>query len=492
MSDLLLPANNWTPYKFQGKAWNAMVQPDFRRAYLCWPRRHGKDSAALHITAIKAMQRVGNYAIMLPQINQVRRALWDGLSHMGMPRVDEAFPDGIVRKKDSQSMQLWLESGSTVQFLGSDSYESSIGSGFTGIVYSEAALTTMEASQFLRPMIEFNKGYEIFISTPRGRNHFWRGLNGAMDDMRSGLPGVFGQRITAHEAGLFTKEDLERIKRDYIRDMGQVMGLATFSQEYEVSFEAALVGAVWGAELEELQLEGRVRSCPHDRRFPVYTTADLGVADPSVFLFYQEINGQYRLIDGFQHTGIGMDTYIKILKQYHHEKGYNYATHFAPHDIQQREFVRGLSRLEEARRLGLVFTRTPQTRLKTQIAVGAQLIRQMVVNSDSPGALEAFEHFKGYRFPANKSTGQLMETPLHDEHSHASSALMTYAINIASKLGMGGAFRDGALHGEDTGLGGTAKFDPRQFGRAPYQTDSSVSSIMRAHTGGQPTRGAFG
>jgi hypothetical protein len=85
-----------------------------------------------------------------------------------------------------------------------------------------------------------------------------------------------------------------------------------------------------------------------------------------------------------------------------------------------------------------------------------------------------------------------METPLHDEHSHASSALMTYAINIASKLGMGGAFRDGALPGEDTGLGGTAKFDPRQFGRAPYQTDSSVSSIMRAHTGGQPTRGAFG
>lgn len=486
-----LPAAGWTPYKFQTKAWNKMVQPDFRRAYLCWPRRHGKDAVALNITAIKAMERVGNYAIMLPQINQVRRALWDGLSHLGNPRVAEAFPDEIVTKRDSQSMMLWLTSGSTVQFLGSDSYSSSIGAGFTGVVYSEAALTLLEASQFLRPMIEFNKGFEIFISTPRGKNHFYRGLLGAQEDVRNGVAGVYAEHIKAEDAGLFTPADLLRIRMDYIRDMGQVSGQATFDQEYNCSFEAALVGAVWGSELEEMQMEGRVAPFPHNRRYPVVTSWDLGISDATAILFWQEINGRYILIDSVEQSGIGLDTYIRILKQKAQEQGYMYGQHFAPHDIAVRDYARGVSRIDEAKRMGLTFTRTPQTRLKTQIAAGAQLLRQVCVNSESPAALQALERFKGWRYPANKATGQLVETPLHDENSHAASALCTYAVQMAKKLGVPG-YSDVDLHPDSAVLGGGQKFDPRNYGNAPYQTDSSVSSIMRNHAGHMPTRGAFG
>lgn len=486
---LALPAYGWTPYRFQLPAWRAMVRPDFRRAFLCWPRRHGKDSIAGHICAIKAMQRVGNYAIMLPQINQARRAIWEGLSHLKMPRIDEFFPPGIVSKKDSQSMMLWLESGSTVQLLGSDSYQSSIGSGFTGIVYSEAALTTLEASQYLRPMIEFNKGWEIHISTPRGKNHFWRGLLGAMDDMKAGVPGVFADRLTAFEAGVFTQKDLERIRLDYIREMGQVLGNALFEQEYMVSAEAAVVGAVWGAELSEMDMDGRVRPCKHDKRFGVSTSWDIGVADATVILFWQTVGGEYRLIDAFEGTGIGLDTYVEVLKQKHYEKGYNYAKHYAPHDIQQREFVRGVSRKDEARRMGLDFTRTPQTRVATQISTAAQLIRMMVVNSSSPDAMAALDHFKAWRYPTVKTTGQLNTTPLHDEHSHASSALCTFALNVASKLGVELDVHP-ALHAEMSGIGRLEKFDPREYGSAPFSHPNTVSNLMRGR--GLSSGTAFG
>jgi phage terminase large subunit len=486
-----LPAHNWTPYPFQLKAWNAMVREDFRRAYLCWPRRHGKDSIAGHLLAIKAMQRVGNYAIMFPQINTARRAIWEGLSHLNIPRIDEFFPSEIVTKKDSQSQMLWLSSGSTIQLLGSDSYQSSIGSSFTGIVYSEAALTTLEASQYLRPMIERNKGFEVFISTPRGKNHFYRGLLGAQEDMRNGVPGIYAEHIKAENAGIFTPADLLRIRMDYIRDMGQVSGQATFSQEFDSSFEAALIGSVWGAELEEMQLEGRVAPFPHNRRYPVITSWDLGINDSTVILLWQEINGRYILIDAVEQSGIGLDTYIRILKQKAQEMGYMYGQHFAPHDIAVRDYARGVSRIDEAKRMGLTFTRTPQTRLKTQIAAGAQLLRQVCVNSESPTAMQALERFKGWRYPANKATGQLVDTPLHDENSHAASALCTYAVQMAKKLGVPG-YSDVDLHPDSAVLGGGQKFDPRNYGPAPYSHEGSVSNVMRAHAGHAPTRGAFG
>lgn len=467
-----------------------MIKPNFRRAYLCWPRRHGKDSVAGHITAVKAMQRVGNYAIMLPQVNQVRRALWDGLSHNGVPRVDEFFPPEIVERRDNQSMMLWLTSGSTVQFLGSDSYQSSIGSGFTGIVYSEAALTTLEASQFLRPMIEFNKGYEIFVSTPRGRNHFYRGLYGALEDMRNGVPGVYAEHLTAEQTGLFSAEDLTRIRLDYIRDMGQVMGQATFDQEYMTSFTASLVGSVYGAELDEMEFEGRVGSYPYIRGQGVMTAWDIGVSDATAILFFTNLNGRYRLIDAYEGTGIGLDSYIEVLKQKKNEFGYMYTKHYAPHDVQAREWISGVSRLDQAKRMGLNFTRTPNTRIKTQVSATAQFLRNLEVNADSPGAMAALDHFKQYTWNVNKTTGQFMEQPKHDEHSHSASALAVMGVQAMKEAG-GMNYRDLDLHPDAADLGGSGKFDPRQFGRdAPFSHANSVSNLMHGRPFGAGT--AFG
>lgn len=491
MSDFLLPAYGWKPRKDQVPIWNKLLAPNFRRGSLVAHRRYGKDELGLQTTAVKAMQRVGSYGYMLPEYAQARRAIWDHVNwRTGRTRIDDAFPPEIVTKRDNQSMMLWLESGSTVQLLGSDSFDSIVGAGYAGLVLSEAALADPRAMQFFRPMLEESGGWELQISTPRGKNHFYRAHLGATEDSAKD-PTVFAMSMAATGTGVFPAHQLHRIKTELIREHGSVMGTAMFEQEYMCSFDAAVVGAVWGAELTELEMTNRVRPCPHDRRFPVQTSWDLGVADATAILFWQEVNGQYRLIDAYEGTGIGLDTYVKVLREKHNMLGYHFASHLAPHDIQQREWVRGLSRMDEAKRMGLIFTRTPQTKVKTQIAAGAQLIRQMVVNSDSPEAMTALEKFKGWRYPYNKATGQVMEAPLHDHNSHSSSALCTFAVNVASKLGMGG-FVDQSLHSAQDDLGGTAKFDPRQFGSAPFGRDNNVSSIMRAHAGGQPTRGAFG
>ena len=485
-NEFVLPAYDWGPRKDQMEVWRAITDPGFQRGTIVASRRWGKDEMALQALAIHAMRRVGSYWYCLPEYEQARKAIWTMVNwRTKRTRIDDAIPAEIREKTDNDSMFIKLVSGSTIQLVGSDRVDSLVGGGQIGIVMSEAALSNPKAKMFFMPILEESKGWLLEISTPRGKGPFYKSYLANKEDMQAGVPGRYAALLPADKTGLFPPEQLQRIQLDLVREHGQVIGQSLFAQEYLCSFDAAVVGAVWGAELEELEMQDRVRPCPYDRRFPCFTSWDLGVADQNWILLWQYVNNEYRLIDAYYGTGLGLDTYIEVLKEWRHSKGYMYSTHYGPHDIAARDYARGLSRMEEAKRMGLTFTRTPQTRIKTQIIAGAHLIRQMVVNSSSDTAMKALEHFKQWRYPVNKGTGQFIETPEHSIHSHASSALCTYAINVAQSL-TGSGFKDSDLHADADILGGGGKFDPRQFGRdAPFSHGNSVSNLMRQRrTGG--------
>jgi phage terminase large subunit len=470
MDEFELPAYGWSPRVDQLPYWNRMLSPHFRRGVLACHRRYGKDELGLQVMAVKAMERTGSYWYALPEYEHARKAIWQMVNwRTKRTRIDDAFPPEIVAHKDNEAMMLTLRSGSTVQLVGTDRIDSLVGGGQIGIVASEAALSKPEFSLFVQPILEESGGWMLEVSTPRGKNHFYKSLLSAQEDMAAGTPGVFGAHIDASKSTVFPKDQLSRIHRDLLRKHGNVIGEAVFQQEYMVSFDAAIVGAVWGQELTEMQLQGRVRSQPYDKRFPVMTSWDIGVGDATVILFWQQISGAYVLIDSFESNDMGLDPYIAVLKQWHTEKGYRYGTHYGPHDVAQREWLPGVQRIDEARRRGLDFKRTPNTRVATQLACASALIRQMIVNSDSPGAMAALERFKAYRFPRNKATGAIVPTPVHDDASHASSALCTLAVNAAASLGRGQLVQDDQLSsgaGELTALGGG--FRPGDFGPAPW------------------------
>ena len=433
--------------------------------------------------AINAMTRVGSYVYSFPEYETVRKNIWEGVNwRTGRTRIADAFPDEIIAKKDNETMSLTLESGSVVQFGGSNRVDSLVGGGQVGVVESEASLSRPEFGQFIAPVLEESRGWHLKIATPRGKNHFYKAYLGAKADMEAGDKSVLAAHIPASRTSVFSMEQLFRIKMNLIRDYGRTIGEAMFAQEYECSFEAAVQGAVWGEELNELYMTERVRPLKHVRSFPVHTSWDIGVSDATVILFWQQVNGEDRLIDAVDSDTlradnpelvIGLDTYVSNMKDRSRLKGWMYGTHYGPHDIAVREWVRGLSRVDEAKRLGLIFKTMPNTRVKTQIAAAARLLRSVVVNEDSPGAMAAYEHFKAYHYPKMATNGVQSEIPVHDEHSHASSAMMTYAIAQAAKLGVTVGDADPELGG-----GGTEKFDPRMYGNAPYGREDNVSSVM--------------
>ena len=137
MSRVRLPANSWTPRQYQRPLWD-YLENGGKRALAVWHRRSGKDDVCLNRTAIAAHERVGAYWYMLPEQSQGRKAIWEAVNpKTGMRRIDEAFPEALRDATRSQEMFIKFRCGSTWQVVGSDNYNSLVGSPPVGIVASE-------------------------------------------------------------------------------------------------------------------------------------------------------------------------------------------------------------------------------------------------------------------------------------------------------------------------------------------------------------------
>ena len=128
MIKLRLPHNEWTPRPHQIGLWR-YLQDGGKRAMAVWHRRAGKDEVLLHHTACSMLKRVGNYWTCLPEYNQARKAIWSAVNpHTGKRRIDEVFPQELRAITDEGKMFIRFHNGSTYQCVGSDTYNSAVGS----------------------------------------------------------------------------------------------------------------------------------------------------------------------------------------------------------------------------------------------------------------------------------------------------------------------------------------------------------------------------
>jgi phage terminase large subunit len=134
--EITLP-NRWQPRPYQRRLWS-YLEAGGKRAVAVWHRRAGKDEVCLHWAACAAMQRVGNYWHMLPEASQARKAIWDAINpHTGRRRIDEAFPLSIRVGQRDEDMRIKLINGSSWQIVGSDNFNSLVGSGSQGVQRQE-------------------------------------------------------------------------------------------------------------------------------------------------------------------------------------------------------------------------------------------------------------------------------------------------------------------------------------------------------------------
>lgn len=321
---------NWDVRSYQVPLWNYFMKGG-KRAAVVAHRRWGKDEVAGHLTAVMALKKAATYWHMLPQAAQARKAIWEAINpHTGIRRIDEWFPKEIRSATREQEMMIKFVNGSTWQVVGSDNYNSLVGSPPYGVVLSEWSLADPSAWAYLRPILLENQGYALFIYTARGKNHGYKTYQLAEEEKD-----WFSYRSTASETGVFTEEQLEQELKEYQKDYGDDAGKAFWLQEYFCSFEAAIPGAYYAGELSKAEDDGRLTIVPYDPSHPVHTWWDIGRNDYTAIWFAQYVGREIRLVDYYQNNMRGPEHYAQTLK----EKGYFYGVHNLPHDADYQQFT---------------------------------------------------------------------------------------------------------------------------------------------------------
>lgn len=433
MSKTIQIPYRWKPRKYQWPLWN-YLQNGGTRAVAVWHRRAGKDEVFLHHHAKCCLHRPATYWHMLPEAAQARKAIWQAINpHTGIRRIHEAFPKEFCKDVNENEMYIRTTTNAIWQVVGSDNYDSLVGSPPLGVTFSEWPLSKPAAWAYIRPILLENRGWAAFLFTPRGNNH-----GKTMYDLALKEPGWFAQKLTVEDTGVFTKEQLESELREMQREWGPEQGMALFMQEYMCSFDAALIGSVYGKSIARAEDQRRVFEplvlmtepsdlFPHGMQYssmwnpeyPVYTAWDLGRSDYCSIWFFQVIGGELRIIDFYENNLEDPPHYANVILA----KPYGYASmsHFQPHDAKHKLFAAGgRSLVEWFFQLGVAARSVASTSVQNGIAAARKTIEQCVF--DKACCFIGYEHLRQYHYKYNEKIRQLSNEPMHDEHSHAANA----------------------------------------------------------------------
>jgi phage terminase large subunit len=418
------------PYKFKPRPYQLPLLKAFdngyTRAVQVWHRRAGKEKTDLNLMVKKMLERVGSYYYIFPELTQGRKILWDGADKDGFRFLDHIPKEIIYGKRNETEMKVRIkrpgtnEPGSMLQIVGSDRYNSVMGTNPVGIIFSEYSLQDPTCWAYFRPILAENGGWAIFNFTPRGENHAYDLYALAKAEPQR----WFTSLLTVDDTKAVSQTILDQERREIVRLYGND---ALFLQEYYCSFQVPIAGAYYADNIQAAYAEGRIRDVPHEPRLTVDTWWDLGINDKMCIWFTQSFGAELRVIDYLEDSGKGLPHYIKALK----DKPYVYGMHTAPHDIEVRELTSGKSRRDTAASLGINFRTAPKLPKTDQIdavrAIFGRCYFDQVKCKDGLNAL------KCYHKQWDDKRKCYLNTPYHDWSSNGADAFATMASSLDFK-----------------------------------------------------------
>lgn len=312
-----------------------------------------------------------------------------------------------------QELRVDLPGGGRIRLYGADNYERLRGIYLDGVVLDEVGDMDPRAwSEVIRPALADRKGWAVFIGTPKGRNHFQEVWSQAQDN-----PDWYSLMLKASQTGIVSPEELADAR-------ASGMSEDQYNQEFECSFDAAVVGAYYGKLIERAENEGRIGNVPWEPNIPVETWWDLGIDDSTAIWFVQTIGREIRVIDYYENSGVGLEHYAKSLK----ERDYVYGRHILPHDVEVRELSTGKSRWAFLASLGIKGT----VAKKHSVEDGINSVRSILSRCwfDKTRCARGIEALRQYRQDWDDKLKAFKGRPLHDWTSHGSDAFRYGAYTV--------------------------------------------------------------
>jgi phage terminase large subunit len=384
-------------------------------------RRAGKTVACIHDLQRQALRcpRVRpRFAYLSPFLRQSKAVAWDYLrAAMSSARVAGA----TVHESE---LRVDYPGGAQVRLYGADNPDAMRGVYFDGVVLDEYAdMDPRVWSEIIRPALADRRGWAVFIGTPRGRNAFFELWRRSQTE-----EGWFSMMLKASQSGLIPDSELELARRDLTEEQ--------YAQEFECSFDAAVVGAYYGKLMARAEAERRIAGVPYDPAAPVWTAWDLGIRDATAIWFAQVIGREIRIIDYYEASGVDLGHYVREINA----RPYACAGHIVPHDAQAKELGTGKSRLEVMESLGLrPITLAPLHRVED----GINAVRMFLPKCwfDARKCARGIDALKLYRAEYDDKLQALRPHPVHDWTSHAADSFRYLALTLDRRTLLSGFHR---------------------------------------------------
>lgn len=416
MGEITLP-HQWEPRDYQKPAWDSWLN-GCNRQLLVWHRRAGKDDINLRQHAVGAFNRVGTYWHMLPQYAQARKAIWDAVNpRTGKRRIDEAFPHQIRANTRDNDMFIRFKNGSTWQVVGSDNYDSLVGTPPVGLTASEWALANPTAWGYLSPILAENGGWASFITTPRGNNHVK-----TMYDRFKSNPSWFCQVLTSTDTGAIGLDAIEAQRGEYEALFGKAIADLLIEQEFYCSFAGAMVGAYWGADVAAAERDGRFKPVPIDPTKPVHTIWDLGKAINNPIWCIQTDGNHINVVDFYRPESDDLEEWCLWLNA----RGYH-GDDYVPDDVLDPVWGSKLTRWDMLKAKG----RKPKLVKRVAVADGIHAGRETIKvatfhqaedDERSERVQLGIEGLKNYRREWDDDLKRFRDNPVKDWAEHIGSS----------------------------------------------------------------------
>lgn len=404
------PRPHLLPYHNRTQRWACIVAH----------RRFGKTVGCINDLirgALMCERDEPRFVYIAPYYKQAKDAAWSYLKRFSL-----CIPGAEANESE---LRVDLPNKGRVRLYGADNYDALRGIYIDGIVLDEYAdMDPRVWPEVIRPALSDRQGAATFIGTPKGRNGFydiWAG------NPETGWPGAinspewYALMLKASETNILPQGELD--------DARAMMTPEQYAQEYECSFDAAIVGSYYGKDIAELQAANRITAVPWEKALLVDTAWDLGIDDQTSVWFFQAVGREVRVIDHYSVNNQGLDQTARVLRA----KPYTYGTHYLPHDIEVRDIMSGVTRRSALEGLGIMpisvgIRNDPVERIN---ATRMMLPRCLFDAGKCKLGLESLKH---YRREYDEKHKTFKPRPLHDWASHDADAFGEFAVSFQARV----------------------------------------------------------
>jgi phage terminase large subunit len=384
-------------------------QRHHRFAALVCHRRAGKTVAVVNDTIAKAIytkKKNARYAYIAPFYRQAKDVAWTYLK-------DYAAPFTKKVRESALRIELLDElGGGWITLYGADNPDALRGLYFDGVVLDEAGdMRPALWSEVVLPTLVDRKGWAVFIGTPKGKNHFYDVYKRSQED-----DNWFSMMLKASKSGLINPEDLEEVRA--------IQDDATYRQEFECDFEAAVKGTYYADLFEQYDVTGTVR---YDPMYKVNVAADLGKKDSTAMWFWQEpeTDDDFQVIRSHEADGKDLDYYFDYLDA----QKYEYGTIWLPHDAVAKKLGSKRSTIEQflAWADGRFAVRiVPRLSVQHGIDAVRRVLKQCRIDEEE--CYDGINALRHYKRRYNEVLKVYADNPLHDWASDYADAFRYFAL----------------------------------------------------------------